>query len=259
MIFEKENLKNRLIIEANQDNKKIKIYKLIIEVDSDEYDYQDEKDYEIVFSRRLLQNFDVLSILEENKEAFGLTQYPNKEFENRFYDIYSFLKKDGRVQDNSYEKDDDDIIYSSNWSIIASIVFKILSENFNGKFWMSLSYGNSPFTLYLDKNESINNIERKIENEIIDGPAATLGFKHWSSVDIKEEVLTPSKFSHTDYFGNEIKVGDIGVGCAGKGRTFGLEEQQVLSMTRVFINNNIRPENFIVLKPIDGRPLKGVN
>lgn len=258
MIFEKENLKNQLIIEANKDNKKIKIYKLIINTEYNEYDYKDERNYETEFSRRLLENFDVLSILEENKEAFGLTQYPNKEFENRFYYIYSFLKKDGWVQNNRND-DDNDIIFLSHWSIIAAIIFKILSENFNGKFWMPLIYGNTPFILYLDKNESINNIERKIENEIIDGPAATLGFKHWSSADTNEEILAPSKFSHTDYFGNEIKIGDIGAGCAGKGRTFGLEVQQIISMTKVFINTNIRPENFIVLKPIDGRPLKGVN
>ena len=73
-----------------------------------------------------------------------------------------------------------------------------------------------------------------------------------------KETLSPNKYSHLDMLGNEIKIGDIGVGCSGRGSTQGLEIQQILSMSKVLINGNLRPSNFMVLKPIDGRPIKGV-
>ena len=77
-------------------------------------------------------------------------------------------------------------------------------------------------------------------------------------VTFGKETLSANRYSHLDMLGNEIKIGDIGVGCSGRGSTQGLEIQQILSMSKVLINGNLRPTNFIVLKPIDGRPIKGV-
>lgn len=257
MIFEKESIKNRLLIEANLNSEKFNIYNLDYDYKCKSYyNYEENRKYKLNIVDNILKKFDILSILEENKDIFQLTNYPNvSEDEANFFDIYAFLKGDLVKSDyNNVEN----FKYYNSFEIIKIALFKYLSQrnDIEGSFNFSIYYGHN-FTFYTNENKEaslqLKDAIYKFFDEI--NP-------HLDDFEIKvsftKETLSPNKFTHIDIVGNEIKIGDIGVGCNGRGSTRGLEVQQILSMTKVLINGNLRPDNFIVLKSIDGRPLKGV-
>lgn len=259
MTFEKENIKNRLLIDANLNSEKFNIYNLrfdyIIKSYNSSY-YDERRKFQIGIVDNILKQFDILSILEENKDVFQLTNYPNKTGdENHFFDIFAFLKGDKDISscDNA-----EDFKYFNSTGIIRIALFKYFSQldDIEGIFNLYFYYG-LDFIFYTNENKEaalrLEDAIYKFFDEII--PRLN---DNGMEVTFAKETLAPTKFSHTDYFGNEIKIGDKGVGCSGRGKTSGLFETQILSMTKVFINGDIRPENFIVLKSIDGRPIKGV-
>jgi len=264
MTFEKESIRNRFLIEADQNGKKINIYGFGFEyVDGTHsgWDYKEYQKYQIAIAKSITEKYDILSILEENKEIFHLTDYPHKDCEYDFkYDqLYSFLKKDGIYCSEEYFKDKDDMYYYNSQETVIVALFKYLSElDVEGSFDMPGKFDNSNhITFYFNEDkEAALNLEDRLYNFFDEIEPRVNGYK--CEVKYEKETLAPTKFSHTDYFGNDIRIGDKGVGCSGRGRTSGLYETQILSMTKVFINGDIRPENFIVLEAIDGRPLKGV-
>lgn len=254
MTFEKESIKNRLLIEANLNSEKFNIYNLDYDYKCKKYyNYEENRKYKIDVADNVLKKFDILSILEENKDVFQLTNYPNKTDNDSFFNIFAFLK--GDLEKSGYNNVED-FKYFNSYDIIKIALFKYLSQfDIEGSF--NLHIHSHRFIFYTNENKEA---ALKLEDAIydffdeIDPHLNDFELK----VDFVKETLSSSKFSHTDIVGNEIKIGDIGVGCNGRGSTRGLEIQQVLSMTKVFINGNLRPDNFIVLKSIDGRPLKGV-
>jgi hypothetical protein len=256
MIFEKESIKNRLLIDANLNSEKFNIYNLDYEYKCKKYyDYEENRKYKINVIDNVLKKFDILSILEENKDIFQLTSYPNmSEDEPNFFNIYAFLKGD---LVNSGCDNAENFKYYNSYDIIKIALYKYLSQrdDIEGSFSFHLYRHN--FTFYTNESkEAALQLEDAIYNffDEIDPHLDDFEIK----VSFTKETLSLNKFTHTDIVGNEIKIGDIGVGCNGRGSTQGLEVQQILSMTKVFINGNLRPDNFIVLKSIDGRPLKGV-
>lgn len=254
MTFEKENIKNRLLIEANLNSEKFNIYNLDYDYKCKKYyNYEENRKYKIDVANNVLKKFDILSILEENKDVFQLTNYLNKTDNDRFFNIFAFLK--GDLEKSGYNNVED-FKYFNSYDIIKIALFKYLSQfDIEGSF--NLHIYSHRFIFYTNENKGAAlQLEDAIYNffDEIDPHLNDFELK----VDFVKETLSSSKFSHTDIVGNEIKIGDIGVGCNGRGSTRGLKIQQILSMTKVFINGDVRPENFIVLKPIDGRPLKGV-
>lgn len=263
MTFEKENIRNRLLIEADQNGKKINIFGFGFEYRacSDRWDYKENQKYGIAIAKNIMKKYDIFSILEENKEVFHLVDYPRKKDEyNRKYDqLYSFLKRDGIRYNEDCFDDIDDIYYYNSNGIVMVAIFKYLSElDIEGSFDMPGKFDNSNhINFYFNEGKGAPlNLEDRLYSFFDEVEPRINDYR--CEVKYEKETLAPSKFSHTDYFGNNIRIGDKGVGCSGRGRTSGLYETQILSMTKVFINGDIRPENFIVLKAIDGRPLKGV-
>lgn len=255
MTFEKESIKNRLLIDANLNSEKFNIYNLDYDYKCKSYyNYEENRKYKLNIADNILKKFDILSILEENKDIFQLTNYPNvSEDEADFFNIYAFLK--GDLVKSGYDNVENFKYYNS-YDIIKIALFKYLSQfdNIEGSFNFSLCHR---LTFYTNENkEATLQLEDAIYNFFDEINPHSDGYE--IKVSFVKETLSPNKFTHTDIVGNEIKIGDIGVGCNGRGSTRGLEIQQVLSMTKVFINGNLRPDNFIVLKSIDGRPLKGV-
>ena len=257
MTFEKESIRNRLLIDANLNSTKFNIYNLTFETNYQNYSFEESKNFQKSIIENISKLFDIRQILEENKSVFHLTCYPdladNDDINHKYSIIFAILR--GENPKNFHNKLDFRFYY---FELIKIALFKYISQldNIEGSFNLNLGLSGR-LTFYMNENKEaalqLENDIYKFFDEIS---------PHTDNYELKvifgKETLSPNKYSHLDMLGNEIKIGDIGVGCSGRGSTQGLEIQQILSMSKVLINGNLRPSNFIVLKPIDGRPIKGV-
>ena len=257
MTFEEESIKNRLLIDANLNSNKFNIYNLTFETNYQNFNFEESKNFQKSIIENTSKLFDIRQILEENKSVFHLTCYPdladNDDINYKYSTILAILR--GENPKNFHNKLDFRFYY---FELIKVAFFKWISQldNIEGSFNLNLGLPGG-LTFYMNENKEA---ALQLENEIykfFDEISP-----HTDNYELKitfgKETLSPNKYSHLDMLGNEIKIGDIGVGCSGRGSTQGLEIQQILSMSKVLINGNLRPTNFIVLKPIDGRPIKGV-
>ena len=257
MTFEEESIKNRLLIDANLNSNKFNIYNLTFETNYQNFNFEESKNFQKSIIENTSKLFDICQILEENKSVFHLTCYPdladNDDINYKYSTILAILR--GENPKNFHNKLDFRFYY---FELIKIALFKWISQldNIEGSFNLNLGL---PGRLTFYMNES-KEAALQLENEIYKffDEISPHTDNYELKVTFKKEILSPNKYSHLDMLGNEIKIGDIGVGCSGRGSTQGLEIQQILSMSKVLINGNLRPSNFIVLKPIDGRPIKGV-
>lgn len=257
MTFEEESIKNRLLIDANLNSNKFNIYNLTFETTYQNFNFEDSKNFQKSIIENTSKLFDIRQILEENKNVFHLSGYPdladNDDINYKYSTILAILR--GENPKNFHNKLDFRFYY---FELIKIALFKYISQldNIEGSFNLNLGL---PGRLTFYMNES-KEAALQLENEIYKffDEISPHTDNYELKVTFEKETLSPNKYSHLDMLGNEIKIGDIGVGCSGRGSTQGLEIQQILSMSKVLINGNLRPTNFIVLKPIDGRPIKGV-
>ena len=257
MTFEKESIKNRLLIDANLNSNKFNIYNLTFETTYQNFNFEDSKNFQKSIIENTSKLFDIHKILEENKSVFHLTCYPdladNDDINCKYSTIFAILR--GENPKNFHNKLDFRFYY---FELIKVALFKYISQldNIEGSFNLNLGLPGR-LTFYMNENkEAALQLENEIYKFFDEISPHTDNYE--LKVTFGKETLSPNKYSHKDMLGNEIKIGDIGVGCSGRGSTQGLEIQQILSMSKVLINGNLRPSNFIVLKPIDGRPIKGV-
>ena len=257
MIFEKESIKNRLLIDANLNSNKFNIYNLTFETTYQNFNFEESKNFQKSIIENTSKLFDIRQILEENKSVFHLTCYPdladNDDINYKYSTILAILR--GEKPENFHNKLDFRFYY---FELIKVALFKYISQldNIEGSFNINLGLPGR-LTFYMNENkEAALQLENEIYKFFDEISPHTDNYE--LKVTFGKETLSPNKYSHKDMLGNEIKIGDIGVGCSGRGSTQGLEIQQILSMSKVLINGNLRPSNFIVLKPIDGRPIKGV-
>ena len=257
MIFEKESIKNRLLIDANLNSNKFNIYNLTFETTYQNFNFEESKNFQKSIIENTSKLFDIRQILEENKSVFHLTCYPdladNDDINYKYSTIFAILR--GESPKNFHNKLDFRFYY---FELIKVALFKYISQldNIEGSFNINLGLPGR-LTFYMNENkEAALQLENEIYKFFDEISPHTDNYE--LKVTFGKETLSPNKYSHKDMLGNEIKIGDIGVGCSGRGSTQGLEIQQILSMSKVLINGNLRPSNFIVLKPIDGRPIKGV-
>lgn len=257
MTFEKESIKNRLLIDANLNSNKFNIYNLDFETNYQNFNFEESKNFQKSIIENTSKLFDIRQILEENKSVFHLTCYPdladNDDINYKYSIVLAILR--GENPKNFHNKLDFRFYY---FELIKIALFKYISQldNIEGSFNLNLGL---PGRLTFYMNES-KEAALQLENEIYKffDEISPHTDNYELKVTFGKETLSPNRYSHLDMLGNEIKIGDIGVGCSGRGSTQGLEIQQILSMSKVLINGNLRPSNFIVLKPIDGRPIKGV-
>ena len=257
MTFEKESIKNRLLIDANLNSNKFNIYNLTFETTYQNFNFEDSKNFQKSIIENTLKLFDIRQILEENKSVFHLSGYPdladNDDINYKYSIVLAILR--GENPKNFNNKLDFRFYY---FELIKIALFKYISQldNIEGSFNLNLGLPGK-LTFYMNENkEAALQLENEIYKFFDEISPHTDNYE--LKVTFEKETLSPNKYSHLDMLGNEIKIGDIGVGCSGRGSTQGLEVQQILSMSKVLINGNLRPSNFIVLKPIDGRPIKGV-
>ena len=257
MTFEKESIKNRLLIGANLNSNKFNIYNLTFETTYQNFNFEESKNFQKSIIENTSKLFDIRQILEENKSIFHLTCYPdlahNDDINYKYSTILAILR--GENPKNFHNKLDFRFYY---FELIKIALFKWISQldNIEGSFNLNLGLPGR-LTFYMNENkEAALQLENEIYKFFDEISPHTDNYE--LKVTFGKETLSPNKYSHKDMLGNEIKIGDIGVGCSGRGSTQGLEIQQILSMSKVLINGNLRPTNFIVLKPIDGRPIKGV-
>lgn len=253
MTFEKESIKNRLLIDANLNSNKFNIYNLTFETTYQNFNFEDSKNFQKSIIENTSKLFDIRKILEENKSVFHLTCYPdladNDDINYKYSTILAILR--GENLKNFHFR----FYY---FELIKVALFKYISQldNIEGSFNLNLGLPGR-LTFYMNENkEAALQLENEIYKFFDEISPHTDNYE--LKVTFGKETLSPNKYSHKDMLGNEIKIGDIGVGCSGRGSTQGLEIQQILSMSKVLINGNLRPSNFIVLKSIDGRPIKGV-
>ena len=257
MTFEKESIKNRLLIDANLNSNKFNIYNLTFETTYQNFNFEESKNFQKSIIENTSKLFDIRKILEENKSVFHLTCYPdladNDDINYKYSTILAILR--GENPKNFHNKLDFRFYY---FELIKVALFKYISQldNIEGSFNLNLGLPGR-LTFYMNENKVA---ALQLENEIYKffDEISPHTDNYELKVTFGKETLSPNKYSHKDMLGNEIKIGDIGVGCSGRGSTQGLEIQQILSMSKVLINGNLRPSNFIVLKSIDGRPIKGV-
>ena len=257
MTFEKESIKNRLLIDANLNSNKFNIYNLTFETTYQNFNFEESKNFQKSIIENTSKLFDIRQILEENKSVFHLTCYPdladNDDINYKYSTILAILR--GENPKNFHNKLDFRFYY---FELIKVALFKYISQldNIEGSFNINLGLPGR-LTFYMNENKVA---ALQLENEIYKffDEISPHTDNYELKVTFGKETLSPNKYSHKDMLGNEIKIGDIGVGCSGRGSTQGLEIQQILSMSKVLINGNLRPSNFIVLKSIDGRPIKGV-
>lgn len=257
MTFEEESIKNRLLIDANLNSNKFNIYNLTFETTYRNFSLEESKNFQKSIIENISKLFDIRQILEENKSVFHLTCYPdladNDDINYKYSIILAILR--GENPKNFHNKMDFRFYY---FELIKIALFKYISQldNIEGSFNLNLGLSGR-LTFYTNENkEATLQLENDIYKFFDEISPHTDNYE--LKVTFGKETLSPNKYSHLDMLGNEIKIGDIGVGCSGRGSTQGLEIQQILSMSKVLINGNLRPTNFIVLKPIDGRPIKGV-
>ena len=257
MTFEKESIKNRLLIDANLNSNKFNIYNLTFETTYQNFNFEESKNFQKSIIENTSKLFDIRQILEENKSVFHLTCYPdladNDDINYKYSTILAILR--GEKPENFHNKLDFRFYY---FELIKVALFKYISQldNIEGSFNLNLGLPGR-LTFYMNENkEAALQLENEIYKFFDEISPHTDNYE--LKVTFGKETLSPNKYSHKDMLGNEIKIGDIGVGCSGRGSTQGLEIQQILSMSKVLINGNLRPSNFIVLKSIDGRPIKGV-
>ena len=257
MTFEKESIKNRLLIDANLNSNKFNIYNLTFETTYQNFHFEDSKNFQKSIIENTSKLFDIRQILEENKSIFHLTCYPdlvdNDDINYKYSTVLAILR--GENPKNFHNKLDFRFYY---FELIKVALFKYISQldNIEGSFNLNLGLPGR-LTFYMNENkEAALQLENEIYKFFDEISPHTDNYE--LKVTFGKETLSPNKYSHKDMLGNEIKIGDIGVGCSGRGSTQGLEIQQILSMSKVLINGNLRPSNFIVLKSIDGRPIKGV-
>lgn len=257
MTFEKESIKNRLLIDANLNSNKFNIYNLTFETTYQNFNFEDSKNFQKSIIENTSKLFDIRQILEENKSVFHLTCYPdladNDDINYKYSTILAILR--GENPKNFHNKLDFRFYY---FELIKVALFKYISQldNIEGSFNLNLGLPGR-LTFYMNENkEAALQLENEIYKFFDEISPHTDNYE--LKVTFGKETLSPNKYSHKDMLGNEIKIGDIGVGCSGRGSTQGLEIQQILSMSKVLINGNLRPSNFIVLKSIDGRPILGV-
>lgn len=257
MTFEKESIKNRLLIDANLNSNKFNIYNLTFETTYQNFNFEDSKNFQKSIIENTSKLFDIRQILEENKNVFHLTCYPdladNDDINYKYSTILAILR--GENPKNFHNKLDFRFYY---FELIKVALFKYISQldNIEGSFNLNLGLPGR-LIFYMNENkEAALQLENEIYKFFDEISPHTDNYE--LKVTFGKETLSPNKYSHKDMLGNEIKIGDIGVGCSGRGSTQGLEIQQILSMSKVLINGNLRPTNFIVLKSIDGRPIKGV-
>ena len=257
MTFEKESIKNRLLIDANLNSNKFNIYNLTFETTYRNFSSEDNKNFQKSIIENTSKLFDIRKILEENNSIFHLSGYPDladgDDINYKYSIILAILR--GENPKNFHNKLEFRFYY---FEILKIALFKYISQldNIEGSFNLNLGL---PGRLTFYMNES-KEAALQLENDIYKffDEISPYTDNYELKVTFEKETLSPNKYSHLDMLGNEIKIGDIGVGCSGRGSTQGLEIQQILSMSKVLINGNLRPTNFIVLKPIDGRPIKGV-
>ena len=257
MTFEKESIKNHLLIDANLNSNKFNIYNLTFEITYQNFNFEESKNFQKSIIENTSKLFDIRKILEENKSVFHLTCYPdlvdNDDINYRYSTVLAILR--GENPKNFHNKLDFRFYY---FELIKIALFKWISQldNIEGSFNLNLGLPGR-LTFYMNENkEAALQLENEIYKFFDEISPHTDNYE--LKVTFGKETLSPNKYSHKDMLGNEIKIGDTGVGCSGRGSTQGLEIQQILSMSKVLINGNLRPTNFIVLKPIDGRPIKGV-
>ena len=257
MTFEKESIKNRLLIDANLNSNKFNIYNLTFETTYQNFNFEESKNFQKSIIENTSKLFDIRQTLEENKSVFHLTCYPdladNDDINYKYSTIFAILR--GENPKNFHNKLDFRFYY---FELIKVALFKYISQldNIEGSFNLNLGLPGR-LTFYMNENkEAALQLENEIYKFFDEISPHTDNYE--LKVTFGKETLSPNKYSHLDMLGNEIKIGDIGVGCSGRGSTQGLEIQQILSMSKVLINGNLRPSNFIVLKSIDGRPIKGV-
>ena len=257
MTFEKESIKNRLLIDANLNSTKFNIYNLTFEIIYQNFNFEESKNFQKSIIENISKLFDIRQILEENKSIFHLTCYPdladNDDINYKYSTILAILR--GENPKNFHNKLDFRFYY---FELIKVALFKYISQldNIEGSFNLNLGLPGR-LTFYMNENkEAVLQLENEIYKFFDEISPHTDNYE--LKVTFGKETLSPNKYSHKDMLGNEIKIGDIGVGCSGRGSTQGLEIQQILSMSKVLINGNLRPSNFIVLKSIDGRPILGV-
>ena len=257
MTFEKESIKNRLLIDANLNSNKFNIYNLTFETTYQNFNFEESKNFQKSIIENTSKLFDIRQILEENKSVFHLTCYPdlvdNDDINYKYSTILAILR--GENPKNFHNKLDFRFYY---FELIKVALFKYISQldNIEGSFNLNLGLPGR-LTFYMNENkEAALQLENEIYKFFDEISPHTDNYE--LKVTFGKETLSPNKYSHLDMLGNEIKIGDIGVGCSGRGSTQGLEIQQILSISKVLINGNLRPSNFIVLKPIDGRPILGV-
>ena len=257
MTFEKESIKNRLLIDANLNSNKFNIYNLTFETTYQNFNFEESKNFQKSIIENTSKLFNICQILEENKDVFHLTCYPdladNDDINYKYSTILAILR--GENPKNFHNKLDFRFYY---FELIKIALFQWISQldNIEGSFNLNLGLPGR-LTFYMNENkEAALQLENDIYKFFDEISPHTDNYE--LKVTFGKETLSPNKYSHLDMLGNEIKIGDIGVGCSGRGSTQGLEIQQILSMSKVLINGNLRPTNFIVLKSIDGRPIKGV-
>lgn len=257
MTFEEESIKNRLLIDANLNSNKFNIYNLTFETIYQNFNFEDSKNFQKSIIENTSKLFDIRQILEENKNVFHLSGYPdladNDDINYKYSIVLAILR--GENPKNFHNKLDFRFYY---FELIKIALFKYISQldNIEGSFNLNLGLPGR-LTFYMNESkEAALQLENDIYKFFDEISPHTDNYE--LEVTFRKETLSPNKYSHLDMLGNEIKIGDIGVGCSGRGSTQGLEIQQILSMSKVLINGNLRPSNFIVLKPIDGRPIKGV-
>lgn len=257
MTFEEESIKNRLLIDANLNSNKFNIYNLTFETTYQNFNFEDSKNFQKSIIENTSKLFDIRQILEENKNVFHLSGYPdladNDDINYKYSIVLAILR--GENPKNFHNKLDFRFYY---FELIKIALFKYISQldNIEGSFNLNLGLPGR-LTFYMNESkEAALQLENDIYKFFDEISPHTDNYE--LEVTFGKETLSPNRYSHLDMLGNEIKIGDIGVGCSGRGSTQGLEIQQILSMSKVLINGNLRPSNFIVLKPIDGRPIKGV-
>lgn len=181
---------------------------------------------------KILQSFDIIGFLEANNYE-------------RYSKLLEALKKNGFEIGQYYY---DNILEVMFIMMIESILKgKDLDYSINANYMICNIYFNFKESDEL-KDYTYNEIMKELYKKEID-----------IKLKMTKNLVKPQAIIHKDMFGNDIIIGDIGIGCGGKGnRVYPLRKHEITSVTKVYVNGNILPSNFVVLKAVDGRPLKGV-
>lgn len=222
-----ENLECAISAEANKQKKNLHLISFIV----DELNVSRElrEKYAIDITRK----FDVISFL--NQHSFLDSSEAKR--------LKSFINDKKNIRDLYY-------CFEELVSVYAMKIIEDIATNFNGSYermWNRIDF-------YFNEDKTMpdfiqNEIERTFYRE---------GFEE-IHFNVKSTLKKPQKYVLKDMLGNDIIIGDIGVGNGGKGnKCYPLKVVQVERTSEVSINGGILPSNFIVLKPIDGRQIKGV-